>query len=128
MELVDQAYEEIERDTYVDMIRTSPKHLQAALYAALSGKSRGTALQTGDAYLAYSRFCNETGLGPISQRAFTDLLAELDMYGFITARTVSRGRYGRTKEIRVTLPNHIETKLIEVIRSAFDLCPGGGNK
>jgi archaeal cell division control protein 6 len=126
MDLVDQAYEEIERDKYVDMIRTSPKHLQAALYAALRGKARGSTLQTGDAYLAYSRFCGEVGLGPISQRAFTDLLAELDMYGFITARTVSRGRYGRTKEIRVSLPDHIETKLIEVIRSAFDLHPGGG--
>ena len=128
MDLVDQAYEEIERDKYVDMIRTSPKHLQAALHAALTGKSRGSALQTGDAYLAYARFCGEASLGPISQRAFTDLLGELDMYGFITARTVSRGRYGRTKEIRVSLPNHIEAKLIEVIRSAFDLRPGGGHE
>ena len=101
LSIVDRAYEEIERDKYVDMIRTSPKQLQAALYAALTGKPKRKMLQTGDAYLVYERFCNESGLRPVTQRAFSDLLCELDMYGYLRARTVSRGRYGRSKDIHV---------------------------
>jgi cell division control protein 6 len=124
LNIVDQAYEEIERDRYVDMIRTSPKHLQAALHAAITGKSKSCALHTGDAYIAYQRFCDDAGLQPVTQRAFTDLLAELDMYGFITARTVSRGRYGRSREIRVSLQPDVAKRLITVIRETFDLTIG----
>ena len=36
MDLVDRALEEIERDKYVAMIKSSPKQLQAALYSIIS--------------------------------------------------------------------------------------------
>ena len=121
LDVVDKANDEIERDKYVEMIRRSPKHLQAALYAALLGKSKGKALHTGDAYLVYERFCQNVALPPLTQRAFTDLLSELDMYGYIRARTVSRGRYGRTKEIYVSLAPNIIEKLVEVIHLNFDI-------
>jgi len=121
LDIVDRANEEIERDKYLDMMRTSPKQLQAALYAALTGKSREGALHTGDAHLVYTRFCNEISLDPISQRAFSDLLYELDMYGYIRARTVSRGRYGRTKEIHVSLEPAVRQTLVRQIRKNFDL-------
>lgn len=121
LDIVDRANEEIERDKYVAMTRTSPKHLQASLYAALTGKSKGRALHTGDAYLVYQRFCDHTGLRPLTQRAFTDLLSELDMYGFIHARTVSRGRYGRTKEIHVSLADNILKDIIREIHTNFDI-------
>jgi len=124
LDVVDQANEEIERDKYVEMMRRSPKHLQAALYASLLGKSKGKALHTGDAYLVYDKFCQSVALRPLTQRAFTDLLGELDMYGYIRARTVSRGRYGRTKEIYVSLAPNIIDKLIEVIHLNFDITSG----
>ncbi|MEI8042225.1 MAG: AAA family ATPase [Verrucomicrobiota bacterium] len=125
LDIVDRANEDIERDKYLDMIRTSPKQLQAALYAALTGKSKLGALQTGDAHLVYTRFCNEVRLAPISQRAFSDLLYELDMYGYIRARTVSRGRYGRTKEIHVSVEPTMRETLIRQIRKNFDLAAPG---
>ncbi|VGO13693.1 hypothetical protein PDESU_02250 [Pontiella desulfatans] len=125
LETIGRAYEEIERDKYVDMIRGSPKQLQAALYAALTGKPKGgRVLHTGDAYLVYERFCAESGLRPVTQRAFSDLLCELDMYGYLRARTVSRGRYGRSKDIHVTLAPNIHKRLLHVIRSNFDLDSG----
>ena len=124
LEIVGRAYEEIERDKYVDMIRESPKQLQAALYAAVTGKVKGRSLQTGDAYLVYERFCTEAGLRPVTQRAFSDLICELDMYGLLRAKTVSRGRYGRSKDIRVALPPKIHHQLLRVIRSNFDIDSG----
>lgn len=118
---VDAASEEIERDKYIEMIRNSPKHLQAALYSALTGKQKGRALKTGDAYLLYDNFCRQAGLTPLTQRAFSDLLGELDRSGFIRASTVSLGRYGRTKEIFLSLPPTILEQMKRLIRSNFDL-------
>ena len=125
LSIVSQAYEEIERDKYVDMIRESPKQLQAALYAALTGHvKKGRSFQTGDAYRAYDRFCSEAGLRPVTQRAFSDLICELDMYGLLRARTVSRGRYGRSKDIRAAMPLKVQRELVTEIRSQFDISSG----
>jgi len=125
LDCVDLANNEIERDKYIAMIRTSPKHLQAALYATLMGRQRRTkAIHTGDAYLLYEQFCRTGGLLPLTQRAFTDLLNELDMYGFIRARTVSRGRYGRSKEIIVSVSPSIGDQIEKLILQNFDLAGG----
>jgi archaeal cell division control protein 6 len=126
LDIVDRANEEIERDKYVAMIRTSPKHLQAALYAALIGKPQNKCLHTGDAYMIYEQFCESVGMPALTQRAFTDLLSELDMYGFIRARTVSKGRYGRSKEINVSLAPDIMDAILKVIRTNFDIVVGHG--
>lgn len=121
LDIVDQASNEIERDKYLAMVKTCPKQLQAALYATLAGKVKGRALHTGDAYLCYTDFCREVGQQVLTQRAFTDLVSELDMYGFLRARTVSRGRYGRTKEIYVSLPAAIIEQMRRLILTNFDL-------
>lgn len=124
LEVVDRAYQEIERDKYVTLVRSSPKQLQAALYGALSRRKdrpERSGLYTGDAYLAYSHFCRAAGLPPLTQRAFTDLISELDMYGFIRARTVSRGRYGRSKHIHVSMPPNIIKHIKKIILQDFEL-------
>jgi cell division control protein 6 len=122
MDLVDRAMEEIERDKYVAMIKSSPKHLQATLYSIISLASSSTkTLHTGDAYGAYRSFCSRISLRALTQRAFSDLVSELDMYGFIQARVLSHGRYGRTKEIAVNLPMELSDKLRQVVLMEFDL-------
>jgi hypothetical protein len=50
-------------------------------------------------------------------------VSELDMYGFIQARILSHGRYGRTKEITINLPKEISDRLRQVILMEFDLNP-----
>ena len=121
LDIVDQAGNEIERDKYLAMVKTCPTQLQAALHAALTEKVKGRALHTGDAYVAYGRFCQEVGLPSLSQRAFTDLISELDMIGLVRARTVSRGRYGRTKEIYVSLAPAVVEQMKRLILTNFDL-------
>lgn len=124
MELVDRALDDIEKDKYVAMIKTSPKQLQAALYAIIVLTARMTKpVYTGDAYDGYHSFCSKINLRALTQRAFSDLVSELDMYGFIQARVLSCGRYGRTKEITINLPKEISDKLRQVILMEFDLNP-----
>ncbi len=40
----------------------------------------------------------------LTQRRVTDLVSELDILGLINAAIVNRGRYGRTKEISLSVP------------------------
>lgn len=125
LDVVDVALEEIERDKYVAMIKSAPKQLQAALYAiiALAANSKKP-LQIGGCYHAYSLFCVRVKLRSLTQRAFPDLVSELDIYGFIQVRIVSQGRYGRRREITVNLPVDISEKLKKVVLMEFDLDPG----
>lgn len=124
LELVDRAMEEIERDKYIAMVKSSPKQLQAALYSVIALSSyRKKPFHTGDAYEAYHSFCVKIHLRALTQRAFSDLVSELDMYGFIQARVLSKGRYGRTKEIIVNLPSELSDRLKQVVLMEFDLNP-----
>jgi cell division control protein 6 len=89
---------------------------------SLSLKSKKP-LHTGDAYGAYRSFCTKINMRALTQRAFSDIVSELDMYGFIQARVLSHGRYGRTKEIKVNLPETLVHKLKQVVLMEFDLNP-----
>jgi cell division control protein 6 len=123
LDLVDRALDDIEKDKYVAMIKSSPKQLQAVLYAIITLITGTKTLHTGDAYEGYRSFCTKIKLRALTQRAFSDLVSELDMYGFIQARIFSHGRYGRTKEITVNLPREILDNLKQVILMEFDLNP-----
>ncbi|MCK4247835.1 MAG: cell division control protein Cdc6, partial [Methanomicrobia archaeon] len=53
-----------------------------------------------------------SGQDILTQRRISDLISELDMLGILNARIVSKGRYGRTREIRVGVPiNQIKREL-----------------
>jgi hypothetical protein len=78
-------------------------------------------MSTGDTYAAYHAFCDQIKLKDLTQRAFSDMVSELDMYGFIQARVFSHGRYGRTKEIVVNLTSELSDKLRRAILMEFDM-------
>lgn len=78
-------------------------------------------MDTGDAYDAYKRFCSTAGQKTLTPRAFGDLICELGIYGFIRVRVLSRGRYGRSRDIVVELPKELEAKIYETILINFDL-------
>ena len=58
---------------------------------------------TGDVYSVYRELCDYLDLEPLTQRRISDLINELDMLGIVNAKVVSKGRYGRTKEIRLNI-------------------------
>jgi cell division control protein 6 len=122
LQTVDDAAQQIEQDKYTTMIRTAPRQLQAALAAAINASraKKGATASTGEVYEAYQRFCRRVGLRSLAGRAFGDLLAELDMYAFLHARVQSRGRYGRTREIQLDLPDQLIAKIQDTILLNFD--------
>jgi len=122
LDIVGRAMEEIEKDKFVAMIKSSPKQLQASLYSIISS-TMIKPLHTGEVYEVYCSFCSKINLRPLTQRAFSDLVSELDMYGFIQVRILSKGRYGRSREIMVKLPKKMIDKLKQVVLMEFDLNP-----
>ena len=123
MELVDQAAGQLEQDKYLTMIRTAPLQLQAAMAAVIRAfqQKKAGSIATGEAYDAYKYFCVKATLRPLTGRAFSDLLAELDMYSFLRSRVLSKGRYGRTREIVLELPSEILAKIYDSVLVNFNL-------
>ena len=54
---------------------------------------------SGEVVQVYRDVAQTLDLDVLTHRRITDLISELDMLGVIKARLVSRGRYGRTKEM-----------------------------
>ncbi|MBN1544242.1 ORC1-type DNA replication protein [Candidatus Woesearchaeota archaeon] len=113
---LDLAEDKIEKDRVIDIITTQPQQFKATLYAAiLLKKEKQNTTFTGDIYEIYKEICSKTGLRPLTQRRISDILAEFDMLGIINAKVISKGRYGRTREINLAVPPAIEPKIREII-------------
>ena len=121
--LVDEAAAQLDQDRYLRLLRTAPAHLQAAMGAVIEATQKASvaSLGTGEAYDAYRGFCDRVGLGPLTGRAFGDLLNELDMYSLVRTRILSRGRYGRSREITLDLPETLVERLHTTILLNFEL-------
>jgi cell division control protein 6 len=72
----------------------------------------GDNISTGEVYTAYKQMCADIGADILTQRRITDLISELDMLGIVNAMVVSKGRYGRTKAISVSVPENNTTNVL----------------
>jgi len=119
---IDEAEEKIEKDRFVDIITTQPKQSQATLHAILLLNSkRKDTIFTGEIYELYKGICLQTGLRPLTQRRISDIIAELDMFGIINAKVISKGRYGRTREISLLLQPSILPKIRKTLEEGLEL-------
>ena len=81
-----------------------------ACYAGLGSARRH--ISTGQAYEAYAALCARDGTRVLTQRRLSEILSLFDVYGLINARVVSRGRYGKTRELSGSLPPDIVKRLL----------------
>jgi len=125
IENIDEAEDKIERDRLVDMVKTHPKQFQATLYPILIlSQNKKSEILTGDIYELYKNICNKTGLRPLTQRRVSDIIAELDMLGIINTKVISKGRFGRTREISISLPAAIEKKIMQILEEELEIKEG----
>jgi cell division control protein 6 len=122
-ETVSKAAEEIERNKYIDMIRIAPVQLQAVMASVIRciRQTKRTAVDTYSIYDIYKIFCKEASVRCLAIRAFRDLINELDIYTFIRARVISKGRYGRSREIIVDLPDELIKRIYNTILLNFQM-------
>ncbi len=108
---VKTAQNKIELDRIIEVVRTLPTQSKLILFSMIlidkQSKKLGAApaMTTGEVYEVYKEICKKTRYNCLTQRRTADLISELDMLGIITARVISKGRHGRTREIRMSSPS-----------------------
>ncbi|MGD1005083.1 MAG: ORC1-type DNA replication protein [Methanoregulaceae archaeon] len=99
-EHVKQAQAKIETDSMIECISTLPTQSKLILYSMLILEQLGQNIFTsGEVSRIYQDLAPTIELDVLTHRRITDLISELNMLGVINTRVVSRGRYGRTKEM-----------------------------
>ncbi len=94
------AIQRIETDSLIECVSTLPTQSKAVLYSMLFfTKLNKDVFTTGEVAQVYREVARILDLDVLTHRRITDLISELNMLGVINARVVSRGRYGRTKEM-----------------------------
>ncbi|MGZ0747051.1 AAA family ATPase [Haloparvum sp. AD34] len=102
---VRQAQDKIELDRVVEVVRTLPTQSKIVLFSIILLEKNGVHnINTGEVFNIYKRLCEEIDADVLTQRRVTDLISELDMLGIVNAVVVSKGRYGRTKEMSLSVP------------------------
>ncbi|RJS74305.1 ORC1-type DNA replication protein [Methanophagales archaeon] len=100
------AGKKIEANRIVEVVKTLPLQSKIVLSSVIQlhrerNKSR---FSSGEVYNMYRKLCGHLAMEALTQRRVTDLVSELDILGLINAAIVNRGRYGRTKEISLSVP------------------------
>lgn len=116
---LDDAERKVESDKILSAITNQPKQFQLVLYAIFLISPQRKQFFTGEIYEIYATLCKQHKLNVLTQRRVSDILAELDMLGIINAKIISKGRYGRTREISLSLDELFIAKLKEIIEKSL---------
>jgi len=104
---IDEAEEKLEKEKIFDIVKSQPKQFQAVLFSIISMRSTNiptnTPTYTGDIYEFYKRLCFKVGLRPLTQRRISDIIREYELMGIINTKTISKGRYGRVREVCLSI-------------------------
>jgi cell division control protein 6 len=105
------AQNKIEKDRILEVIRSLPAQQRLLLHAIRilqrynehAGKQ--SIMTTGEIYSAYTELSIKVDYATLSQRRIADFISELDSLGIVTARVISKGRHGQTREVKMTVPS-----------------------
>ncbi len=124
-EYIDQANSKIERDKILDIVETEPTQFQVVLYAILKLNKQENAENinffTGDIYNLYQEICNKIRIEVLTQRRVSDIIGEIDMLGLINAKVISKGRHGRTREVKLSIPSNLLEKVEGILIESLGL-------
>ncbi|MCB9358540.1 ORC1-type DNA replication protein [Candidatus Woesearchaeota archaeon] len=119
---LDLAESKIEKDRIIDLVSTQPKQHQIVLYSILKiADKRQKVIFTGEIYEYYKGICIETSIRPLTQRRVSDIIAEFDMLGLITGKIISKGRYGRTREVNLSIPDESKVKIKQILKDSLNV-------
>lgn len=119
---LDDAEEKIEKERVLEIVKTQPKQAQVTLFSIIFlFEKENKTIYTGDIYEIYKQLCTKTDLRPLTQRRVSDIIGEMDMLGIINATIVSKGRYGRTREIKPGMSPTLKQKIKNILMEELGL-------
>ena len=122
MEHVDEAEQKIEKDRILDALENHPKQFHTVLYSIFSlYNEKRDYIHTGEVYDLYKEICHKSNSRPLTQRRVSDIIGEYDILGIIAAKTISKGRYGRTREILLSLPESLKQKIEVMLKNKLGM-------
>ncbi|OPX76987.1 MAG: ORC1-type DNA replication protein [Methanosaeta sp. PtaB.Bin039] len=115
---VRQAREKIEQDRVEEVVKTLPTQSKLVLYSVLLLEEQAVRnITTSSVYNMYKLLCPLVETDHLTHRRITDLISELDMLGILHTVVISKGRYGRTKEITLSVfPPKLKQVLLQDYR------------
>lgn len=116
---VDIAQDKIDIDRILETVKAQPRQSQAVLYAIIQLSENNKEIQSGEIFDTYQKICNEHGLKILTTRRVSDLVAELDLFGIINTKIISKGRYGRTRIVSLGPSDSIIKKLKKLLYEIF---------
>ncbi len=121
IEHIDEAEEKIDRDRIVDIVITQPKQYQLVLYSIVSLQTGRNNLFTGEVYEVYKSLCKKTNISIRPHRRVSDIRSEFDMLGLVKAKVISKGRYGRTRNISIEIPESIMPRVKKILEESMNI-------
>lgn len=118
---LDEAESKIEKDKVMDIVSTQPKQFQIVLYSILLLNDSEKDVTTGKVYEQYRKLCEKIDMRPITQRRVSDIISEFDMLGVISVAVISKGRYGRTRTIHLSIDSDILTRVRMLLETDLEL-------
>ncbi len=123
---IDLANQKMEKDKILDIVETIPKQHQLVLLSImnLNKEQKNKKIEkyfTGDVYNLYQELCLKTKTESLTQRRISDILADIDMLGIINAKVISKGRHGRTREIKLSVPDNLLDKMENLLKDSLGL-------
>ncbi|MFX0068242.1 MAG: ORC1-type DNA replication protein [Promethearchaeota archaeon] len=97
---------EIDRDTILEALSTLPIQQKLVLYSIYLLEKHGySEIITRNVFKIYLDLSQLLHMDSLTQRRVNDLINELDTLGIVGVKVISRGRYGRTKRIGLSITN-----------------------
>jgi archaeal cell division control protein 6 len=116
---LDEAERKVESDMIINSTINQPKQFHCVLYAILLYSNQKNSFFTGEVYEIYKNVCLKSKQNVLTQRRVSDILSELDMLGIINAKIISKGRYGRMREISLAIEENLSLKLKEILEKSL---------
>lgn len=113
---VDLANEKMEREAIIEVVRKQPLQSKILLLSLIEECKKNNKAYSGNLYERYSNLCKAVGVKSLTQRRVSDLLNEFDVLGLINNKVVSLGRYGRTREINLTIPEDLVLEVEKILK------------
>ncbi len=117
---IDEAEGKIDRDRIIDIVTTQPKQYHLVLYSIISLRpNRSSNIFTGEVYDIYKSLCGKTNTSILTQRRVSDIISEFDMLGIVNAKVISKGRYGRTRDISLEIPPQTLPRIKNILEESI---------
>ncbi len=125
IDYVDKANAKMDKDKIIDSVEFAPRQLQLTLYSIIIlNDNKKAPLFSGEIYKLYGELCLKTKTEILTQRRVGDLIGELEMMSLINADVVSRGRYGKTREITLRIQVPVLAKVRKMLATSLMITDG----